>query len=118
MTVGPGSLVKHVNDGQLGTIVESPDGLLVKLDRKTQNIFMKYHPAAWIPADRVGLNPMQLAAVQWAADVAIRQASGEYRVPEWISLKEDDRIRFKDHGPTDAVPARREVFEALRRILQ
>lgn len=114
----PGSQVKHVNDGQLGTLVESPDGLMVKLDRTTQQIFCKYHPASWIPANKAGLSPMQIARVQYAADAAMREACGEYRVPEWISLREDDRIRFLNHGVPKTDVARRALYDGIKELLK
>lgn len=119
MSLTEGAKVRSVNDGQLGTLVTTDDGLCVRLDRGIHEHLVPYHPHAWVEAKRAALSPMQIARVQHAADCALRRALGDYRVVDWESLTDEKKIAFMARGPeVGDQDARRFLFKAIVTVLQ
>ncbi len=94
MPVQAGSRVRSTRDGQLGYLVENEDGkgLAVRLDRKAENRVVPYHPREWLPDEKPRLSQMQIARVAYAVDREVRHVLGEYGVPDWMSLREPQRL--------------------------
>jgi hypothetical protein len=113
-----GKIVRHVSDGQLGKVVESTDGLMVRLDRNSQEIIMPYNPHSWLEVEKASFTAVQIAKVQYAADCAYRECLGEYRLPEWISLTDQQRQGFIGRGPATDDPVRRRMFDTISKLLK
>jgi hypothetical protein len=113
-----GTAVRSTNDGQAGKLVQTDDGLMVRLDRAAQEIVVPYHPHAWLPAGRAALGTMQVAKIQYAADCAYREVHGEYRVADWLSLDDKARRTFADLGPNTDDQVRLLIYDALKELLK
>jgi hypothetical protein len=110
--------VHHVTTGDRGTIVETDEGLFVRLDRVNQEILKPYHEHEWIPEESHRPMTMHSAGqVSYEADMALRRALGMPRGgPEWISLREPDKLRWIRKGPQDRGP-REKLYKAIRKAL-
>ena len=106
-------LVRSVTDGQLGTLVDTSEGQQVRLDRGPVEILVPYNPVRWVPAERPPLDDTQVASVAWAADMALRRVKGEYRVSEWVCLRDRDRMAFIANGPDTDDEQRLALYEAV-----
>jgi hypothetical protein len=98
-------------------IVETDDGLMVRLDRNAQNIYVTYSPFKWVKYEKAGMSEFQIAMVQYAADVALRESLGEYRLPEWKTLRDEDRIAFMRNAPKNN-PLRESLYSSIRETLR
>jgi hypothetical protein len=110
--------VRSLRDGQLGYLVETDEGALaVRLDRKAENRIVPFVAAEWTPDRETRLSPMQVARVAYEADRALRLVTGEYGVPDWISLKEQTRLVWSKGLPEGANEIRAAVYRAVLKVL-
>ena len=112
-----GDDVRSINDGQRGRIVKNQDGVFVRLDRNMQEILVPYHAYAWVEDHRAAMSPMQIARVQYAADIAYRECCGEYRLPDWTSLQDAQKIAFMGKGPQTTDKPRLALYAAIRELM-
>lgn len=96
MPVQAGARVRSTRDGQLGYVVQSDEGagLAVRLDRKQENRVVPFNPREWVPDEKARLTAMQIARVAYEADRALRLVTGEYGLPDWVSLRENIRLSW------------------------
>ena len=113
-----GAKVRSTNDGQLGTLVESETGdLMVRLDRPAERLEVPFNATRWMQAPDERLSPMQLARVAYAADQALRLVRGSYGIPDWVALKEAQRLPWLKGLPADADDLRRKLHRAIADVL-
>lgn len=117
-----GTRVKSVTDGQIGHVVKTTSGLAIRLDRKAQEVIVPYDIHRWVHMDEVALTNYQVARVAYAADRALRQARGTYKVADWESLREAEKLDFIAKGPQsldedDALEERMELFVKVVKTL-
>ncbi len=108
-----------VADGQIGFIVATPEGGVgVRLDRKAEELVVRYNPTEWQTATENPLQPMQIARIAYEADRALRQARGEYGVTDWIAMKEGIRVEWlQGGGPPVKDAERRALYMGILRAL-
>lgn len=96
MPVQAGARVRSTRDGQLGYVVQTEEGagLAVRLDRKSETRLVPFNTRDWMPDEKPRLTPMQIARVAYEADRALRLVTGEYGLPDWVSLKEPVRLTW------------------------
>jgi hypothetical protein len=99
-------------------LVDTQEGQKVRLDRGAVEILVPYNPVRWVPAEKPPLDPTQVASVAWAADMALRRVKGEYRVSDWISLRDQERMAFIGNGPITDDKQRRELYAAIVGVLK
>lgn len=109
-----GQRVRSLRDGQLGYLIETDSGsIAVRLDRKAENRIVPFIAAEWRPDKELRLQPMQIARVAYEADRALRLVTGEYGVPDWLSLKEATRLDWAAKGLPDSAPDLRRSLHRL-----
>lgn len=96
MAVQAGARVRSTRDGQLGYVVQSEEGggLAVRLDRKSETRLVPFNTRDWMPDEKPRLTAMQIARVAYESDRALRLVTGEYGLPDWVSLKEPVRLTW------------------------
>jgi hypothetical protein len=120
-----GNRVRSTRDGQLGYLVETEDGrgLAVRLDRKAENRVVPFHPREWLPDEKPRLTPMQVARVAYAADREVRQVMGEYGLPDWMSLREPQRLawlkglQLEPGASGEAKKIRSDMYRSVLKVL-
>jgi hypothetical protein len=113
-----GQRVRSLRDGQLGYLVEGETGALaVRLDRKAENRVVPFVPSEWTPDKETRLSAPQIARVAYEADRALRLVTGEYGVPDWISLREPVRLAWAKGLPAGANEIRTSVYRAILKEL-
>jgi hypothetical protein len=92
----------------------------IRLDRTGQEITKKFQPHEW-EEDREHrpVSRMQLATVAYAADLQLCQVIGLHHEARrvWGSLKDEERIAFKESGPKGA-PVRKRLYAAIMGALE
>lgn len=126
MPVQAGARVRSVKDGQLGYVVESDEGrggMAVRLDRKNETRLVPYNARDWLPDERARLTAMQIARVAYDADRALRLVTGEYGLPDWVSLKEPTRIawskalQLEAHATDESAVIRAALYRGILKVL-
>lgn len=113
-----GAKVRHAVDGQLGVLTESPSGaLMVLLDRPAERREVPFRADQWQVAPDERLTPLQVARVAYACDAALRSVRGEYSLPDWIGLKDHQRLPWIQGLPSGADATRTRLYEAIRGVL-
>jgi hypothetical protein len=114
--------VRRRVDGQLGFVVESEGGQkYVRLDRgnktNSDHSLIPYRETDWAEDREPKPNQHQIARLCYALDREWRMTlGGEYGVPEWRNLRDEARAAgFR--LPENAHPARRRLYEAVRKAL-
>jgi hypothetical protein len=105
--------------GDKGFIVKRDGRLYVKLDRPNQEILRVYAEQDWIPAfDIRPLTRMALGQVAFEADRKLCFFLGlhEKSRREWLSLSDDQRIRWIKYGPVEK--ERRLLWESILKGLE
>ena len=111
---------RSMSSGELGWMVRREGVDCIKLDRPAQEIVQRYDPAKWAPeAAHRPLTKYQLAQIAFEADKRLCFFTGRHDLArrEWLSMKEEDRIRFTQLGP-GLGPGRRELFKAVMAALE
>lgn len=109
-------MVRSRLDGQLGEMVERDGIKVVKLDRPGEDLFRPYSPEGWITeSEHRPLNPSQISRIAYEADRALRLASGHLssQVKDWLSLKDEDRIKWIKDGPPESDSRRCDLYDAI-----
>jgi hypothetical protein len=102
-------------DGQRAYLVRRNGKDMLRLDRPMEEIL---HPLddTWKPdVQQHPLTPHAVAKVAFVADIAIQQAMGVHLKPqdtEWLSLKEEKRIKWMEEGPTKE-GIRQDLYDAI-----
>ena len=109
-----GTRLRASTDGQIGFVVETENGIAVRLDRRGENRVVPYSPQAWQVDREPDLTPLQVARICYGADRAFRMVHGEYQVADWIALKDDQRLPWRKGPPDGASEARRKLYLAVR----
>ena len=117
-----GDLVRRTGgqgaDGQLGRVVEDDHGaLMVRLDRAAQELLVPLREGEWSPASDEPMTKMQMARIAYAADTAFRLSTGEYGLPEWVSLRDQQRVAWLKGLPAGANRRRRGLYREVIRYL-
>lgn len=114
-----GARVRSTDDGQLGHIVEGPDGVLwVKLDRRGEDRRVPYQERAWVEDVAPKLTEMQIARVCYDVDRAWQLIHGGYSVTDWVSVRETERVRWSREGPPKGADKRRlRLYAGVKRLL-
>jgi len=113
--VNIGQRVRSVTDGQVGFLVETEGGGIgVKLDRANEDRVLPYREGQWRADEAAPLNHIQIARIAYDADRTFRICRGEYKVTEWINLRDADRIAWSKL-PKDVAkdPERLALYEAI-----
>lgn len=108
-------LVRSVNDGQLGTVVQHEGRTMVRLDRGKTEQHLPYVASMWMAVERQSLQPMQVARVCYEADRALRISRGTYGISDWQTLKQPDQIAWLN--PPSKGDERAELYAAIRKAL-
>lgn len=94
------------SDGQLGYVVEKEDSngvvrQMFRLDRPQEELLRPYNENNFTDEADRPITKMQRARIAYESDRALRMALGEAQlgIPEWVALKDEQRIKFRDNGP-------------------
>lgn len=126
MAVQAGARVRSIKDGQLGYVVETEDargGLAVRLDRKHETRLVPFNTRDWLPDERPRLTAMQIARVAYESDRALRSVTGEYGIPDWVSLKEPLRLAWlkglqvEANATDESVVIRTALYRGILKVL-
>lgn len=111
-----GTRVRSRNDGQLGWVAEHEGRKMVRLDRRGA-IYVPFNEQQWKPDTELGLEPMQVARVQYEADRALQTVMGKYGLPEWIALKREADRQVWMNEPEGASAERLALYRAIGKAL-
>lgn len=112
-----GQRVRNSSDGQIGYLVEGENSrLAVRLDRKNETRIVPFNEHTWVPDTAPRLTNMQIARVCYEADAALRVVMGEYGVPDWIALKEPQRLQWLK-PPEKADATRLQLYQVITEVL-
>lgn len=103
---------RHRDTGQLAYLVERGGGTRIKLDRGGPEIVRAFHPQEWNPERELRpLTRAQVAQVAFEADRRTCFFLGlhEDARREWHDLRDEERIRYVDQGPSSP-ELRRKVY--------
>lgn len=113
-----GDRLRSTVDGQLGFADRDEAGkLVVRLDRPAEKRTVPYRASGWAVEAEAKLTPMQIARICYAADAETRAVLGEYSIPGWIALKDQQRQVLLLGPPKDANGLRKKVYAALKAVL-
>lgn len=114
-----GDRVQARSDGQLGFLEEDESGaLIVRLDRPAQaRQVVPYDASNWLPARQERFTNLQVSRICYASDREIRLVRGEYGVPGFHEMKDQQRQKMLN-GPVNADDLRREIWEWMRARLE
>jgi hypothetical protein len=110
---------RSAKDGQRAYLVRREGKDMLKLDRPMEEILHRIdleNLTGWVPD--VQLHPLTKHAVgkvAYDADVALRRAMGIHMKPqetEWLSMKEQDRIKWMESGPASG-DVRMDLYDAI-----
>ena len=111
---------RSAQDGQRAYVVQRNGKDVLKLDRPMEEIIRKMD-GSWVPD--IQMHPLTahaVAAVAFAADRALCKAQGVHLKPqetEWLSMKEQDRIKWMETGPVTG-DVRQDLYDAIMGTLQ
>ena len=106
--------------GDRGYVYQDGDRVRIRLDRANEDVTRPFVAGEWIEETETrNFTPMQMAQVAFVADRQLCTFLGLHAEAklDWLSRKEEARIRFMKQGPSgDGI--RRELFEALMGVLR
>lgn len=112
-----GDRVRSIRDGQLGYIAEDETGrMVVRLDRPAEQRTVPYFAHEWKTDGEARLTDMQIARVCHDADAALRAVQGEYGIPTWLSLRDQQRMPWINGVPGPANELRRKLYLAIKAV--
>jgi hypothetical protein len=106
--------------GDRGYVYQDGERTRIKLDRPNEDVSRPFIMGEWIEEAEVRrFTPMQLAQVAFVADRQLCTFLGLHTEAklDWISRREQDRIKFMKHGPKGA-SIREELFSAIMGVLR
>ncbi len=115
-----GTKVRSTMDGQKGLIVDTTEfGLAVRLDRGSVEMIVPFRGKDWVEDVQPPLQPGQMARVLYEADRALRVALGEYGVPEFVNLRDAEKIGWMGKDPPTGLSRdRSRLYRAVRGSLE
>jgi hypothetical protein len=106
---------RSTEDGQRAYLVNRLGKDMMKLDRPMEEILRPFD-GGWVPdAQQHPLTKHAVGKVAFDADVALRKAMGKHMKPqetEWLSMKEQDRIKWMESGPASG-DIRDDLYDAI-----
>lgn len=110
----------HMTTGDVGWMVRREGKDCIRLDRPNHEIIRPYRQDEWQPElQHRPLTKYQLLQVAFEADRKLCFFLGKHDIArrEWLSLKEEDRIKWGQFGPGSG-SGRRELFNAVMAALE
>ena len=110
--------VHNTTTGDRGFLIEVDGKQCVQLDRVNQRIVKPFRASEWTREDdHRPLTAHSLAQVSYAADCFLQIALGRAQNPvPWISLKENDKLRWVKQGPSGKGP-RAQLYASIHKTL-
>ena len=111
---------RSTSSGDLGYLVRRGGEDKIRLDRPMEEIIRPLRENEWQREQE--FRPFaraQVAAIAFETDKLLCKMLGLHKEgkAEWLSLKDDDRIAFMQDGPAGGNPLRRDLYLAIRGIL-
>jgi hypothetical protein len=104
MVETPRLYYRHTRTGDLGYLVQKDGRDFIAYDRAGDPILKVFKHGDWIAeAEPRPLSAVAIARVAYDADAALCIALGLPKQKPWLSLLDDERIQFMQHGPPSAV---------------
>ena len=106
--------------GDRGYVYQDGDRVRIKLDRPSEDVSRPFVAGDWIEETEIrNFTPMQMAQVAFVADRQLCTFLGLHTEAklDWISRKEEARIRFMKNGPPGH-DIRHELFDAVMTVLR
>ena len=113
-------MYRDVTSGDLGYLVRRGGRTMWRMDRPSQEIVRPYHEMSHAPeGTHRPLSRWQAVRVAYEADRGLCKLLGMHNEAraEWPSLSEDERLRWRDSGPTDR-PERIRLYRAVTHAMR
>lgn len=111
---------RSANDGQLGWLVIREGRQMIKLDRGSQDLCVRYNASDWLlEREHRPLTRVQAAQVAYEADIKLCLLLGDFEPRrQWNMLPEERRITFANSGPPAKPAVRAHLFKGIMRNLE